>query len=151
MWRDRMEEWAVMWATVLRAGIVGAISDPGNAGLIYLAAGGLVLLGGLLAWFTVRWWKSIRPEHPALAPLEVMGDRSWRKAGSLQRAMALDEVRPEGAPRLEFPEEVPFRDDDQSIDAVADEFIDLRADAVDESVVEEPAAVEADAAVERVD
>ncbi|MFT3854153.1 MAG: hypothetical protein QM733_15630 [Ilumatobacteraceae bacterium] len=55
-------------------------TDPEHERLIWLAVGGLVLLGVLLAIATVIWWRGTKGEHAALAPLEVMGDRSFAEA-----------------------------------------------------------------------
>ena len=71
--------------TVARALLVAVLladdfTDPEHERLIYLAAGGLVLLGVVLAVVTVMWWRGTKGEHAALAPLEVMGDRSFDPA-----------------------------------------------------------------------
>ena len=52
-------------------------TDPEHERLIWLAVGGLLLLGVVLAVVTVVWWRGTKGEHAALAPLEVMGDRSF--------------------------------------------------------------------------
>ena len=68
-----------MLVAALRPGLLAAsdFTDPKHERLIYLAAGGLVLLGVVLTVVTVIWWRGTKGEHAALAPLEVMGDRSW--------------------------------------------------------------------------
>jgi hypothetical protein len=71
----------------------GTFNDPTNARTIYLAAGGLALVGVLLAIATVVWWRSTRAEHPALAPLEVMGTRRWSKSDYAGRQARLASVR----------------------------------------------------------
>jgi hypothetical protein len=60
---------------------------------VLLTSGALVLLGLALLIATVWWWRSTRPEHPVLAPLEVMGDRRWSKAGAAERRRLIDESR----------------------------------------------------------
>jgi hypothetical protein len=122
--RRGVEECAAVWAM--------AFDDVQNARLIYLAAGGLVLLGCMLIWLTVRWWRSTRVEHPVLAPLEVMGERSWRKSGDVQRSMALDAVRPEGADKLVAIPEMEDLQDDAVPMVEVDEFADLRDEPVPE-------------------
>lgn len=74
-------------------------TDTRHATIIYAAAGGLVLLGLVLIAVTVVWWRTSRVEHPVLAPLEVMGDRSWWKATDAERRRLVSAVRPaiEGA------------------------------------------------------
>ena len=82
-----------VWTT---AGLIadGSFDDPENARVIYLAAGGLLLLAVLLGLGTWLWWRSAKVEHPALAPLEVMGTRRWWKGDFTERRRRLDEVRP---------------------------------------------------------
>lgn len=72
----------------------GELSDSEAALRVYLAAGGLVLLGALLLTLTVRWWRSTRPEPPLLAPLEVMGERKWAKAPDPEKQRLLEQYRP---------------------------------------------------------
>jgi hypothetical protein len=60
---------------------------------VLLTSGALVLLGLALLIATVWWWRSTRPEHPVLAPLEVMGDRRWSKADADERRRLMDESR----------------------------------------------------------
>ncbi|MCE9623306.1 MAG: hypothetical protein K8R99_13270 [Actinomycetia bacterium] len=71
--------------------------DPEHARVIYMAAGGLVLVALLVIAGTVWWWRSAAVEHPALAPLEVMGTKSWWKGDHSDRRDWLDSVRPDGA------------------------------------------------------
>ena len=52
----------------------GNFQDPHNARLLYLASGGLLLLGLALGIGTWLWWRSSKVEHPALGPLEVIGE-----------------------------------------------------------------------------
>jgi hypothetical protein len=80
------------------AGLVGGdFSDPTNERIIYLSAAGLVIVGLLLLLGTIVWWRRGRQEHPALAPLEVMGRRAWEKAPEGDRRRRLDHVRLAGA------------------------------------------------------
>jgi hypothetical protein len=78
-----------------RIGVLAAadFTDPEHERLIYLAAGGLVLLGILLTVVTVVWWRGTKGEHAALAPLEVMGDRSWNKLTHVEQTRRLETVR----------------------------------------------------------
>jgi len=86
-------------------GIVGAtFSDPTNERLIYLSAIGLVLVGVALLVGTILWWRRGRPEHPVLAPLEVMSSRSWENASQAERRRRLDTVRVNGV----VPEQPPI-------------------------------------------
>ena len=62
--------------------------------MIYLAAGGLVLLAVLLGVGTWWWWRNAKVEHPALAPLEVMGTRRWVTFDHPDQQRRLESVRP---------------------------------------------------------
>ncbi len=57
----------------------------------------LVLIG--LAMIALAVWlvRSTRSDTVALGPLEVMGDRSWRRGDATRRARALDGARPDGS------------------------------------------------------
>lgn len=60
---------------------------------VTLVAVGMIAIGvalGALTWWT---WRASAPESPVLAPLEVMGDRSWARADDATRKRMLDEVR----------------------------------------------------------
>ena len=84
-----------MLVALSRIGVLAAsdFTDPEHERLIYLAAGGLVLLGVLLTVVTVVWWRGTKGEHAALAPLEVMGDRSWNKLTHVEQTRRLETVR----------------------------------------------------------
>lgn len=89
---------AARYAANSVAGLLGAerFEDPENARTIMLMAGGLLVLAVLVAVGTVWWWRSTKVEHPALAPLEVMGTRSWWKGDYSARRRRLDAARPAG-------------------------------------------------------
>jgi hypothetical protein len=100
-------------------------TDPHNARLVWIASGGLALVGTALLIGTVWWWKNSRVEHPALAPLEMMGVRRFAKAADGEQRRMLDEVRPDGAKplRTHRPDPVDLRSAAESPD---DGFDDLR-------------------------
>ena len=77
--------------------LADSFEDPEHARIIYLAAGGLVLIAVLIIVGTVWWWRSAAVEHPSLGPLEVMGTKSWWKGDHNSRRDALDAVRPDGS------------------------------------------------------
>ena len=106
------------------------LSDANADRIIYLVAAGLVLLGIGLAVATVWWWRSTRPEHPSLGPLEVMGEKRFRRSGDAERRQIIANSRPPGAQPLlaELPAPQPV---DLAVlaGAVPHGFDDLRADA----------------------
>ena len=120
-------------------GIVSAtFSDPTNERLIYMAAAGLVLVGVALLVGTIVWWHRGRQEHPALAPLEVMGSHGWEKAPEGERRRLLNSVRINGEP---VPEAEVMRPDAVDLQAlvrsVPQAFDDLREPGVVAEPVEE--------------
>jgi hypothetical protein len=109
-------------------GVVGSdFSDPTNERLIYLSAAGLVVVGVLLLIGTILWWRRGRQEHPALAPLEVLGSRPWAKASEGDRRRKLDQVRIGGSAVVEDeivrPEPVDLR---ELLRSMPQAFDDLR-------------------------
>lgn len=78
--------------------MVGAeLSESETALRVFLAAGGLILLGILFLVLTIWWWRSTKPESPALGPLEVMSERKWFTAAESERRRLIEQHRPEGA------------------------------------------------------
>lgn len=78
-----------------------AVGDPTRTRTVLAAIAFLVAIGiGLLvlAGWLVR---STRVDPEVLAPLEAMGERSWRKADPVWQRRRLDELRPEGAEPLD--------------------------------------------------
>lgn len=73
--------------------LASGFSDPHNERLILGAVAGLILLGVAMIVVTVVWWRNNRIEHAALAPLEVMGERSWWKGNFAERRRRLDDAR----------------------------------------------------------
>jgi hypothetical protein len=65
---------------------VGVVAEVGIVTLVsvLLIVGGLALFG-LTVWF----WKTSRPEPPALARLEVMSERAYRKSTGVDRLFLL--------------------------------------------------------------
>ncbi|MGA1075221.1 MAG: hypothetical protein ACO307_08830 [Ilumatobacteraceae bacterium] len=111
------------WATL--AATVGD-SDGGRmitSIIALLSALGVALL--VLA----RWvHRRTRPDPALLAPLEVMGDRSWRRADAVWQRRRLDEVRPEGAEPLVRSVAPPSVDEAFERGPAAEGFDDLRID-----------------------
>lgn len=118
------------------------LSDANADRIIYLVAAGLVLLGIALAVVTVWWWRSTRPEHPSLGPLEVMGEKKFRRSSSAERRQIIANSRPPGAQPLIVEPPVPRPVDLAMLAGAAPQgFDDLRIDAPSQGVaVQVPAA-----------
>ena len=69
------------------------LTDSEATRRVFLTVGGLLLLGLAMLIATVWWWRSTRPEHPALGPLEVMSERRWVKADGDSRRSLIDARR----------------------------------------------------------
>ena len=76
--------------------VAGDFNDPTNERLIYLSAVGLAVIGIGLLILTIVWWRRGRQEHPALAPLEVMGARAWVRAPEGERKRRVEQARSSG-------------------------------------------------------
>ncbi len=76
--------------------VAGDFNDPTNERLIYLSAVGLAVIGIGLLILTIVWWRRGRQEHPALAPLEVMGARAWERAPEGERKRRVEQARSSG-------------------------------------------------------
>ena len=111
---------------MMRAAADSLTEQEANRQLAF-AAGGLALLGVLLLIGTIMWWRSTRPESPALAPLEVMSGRRWTQASEAERRRLADEVRPQGGHlATERPDPVPVDLSRAVDDEAPDRFDDLR-------------------------
>ncbi len=65
---------------------MGVVAEVGIVTLVSV----LLILGGLaLFGLTVWFWKTSRPEPPALARLEVMSERAYRKSTGVDRLFLL--------------------------------------------------------------
>ncbi len=73
--------------------LADSFSDAHNERLILLAVAGMIAVGVAMTVATVVWWRNNRIEHAALAPLEVMGERSWWKGSFAERRRRLDDAR----------------------------------------------------------
>lgn len=109
--------------------LAAQFEDPERARVIYMAAAGLVLIALLVIAGTVWWWRSAAVEHPALAPLEVMGTKSWWKGDHGDRRSRLDSVRPDGAEpgdtSLIVPDPVDLLETDRTRPLDFDDLLDL--------------------------
>jgi hypothetical protein len=64
---------------------------------VNLIGGGLVILGIVLLIATLAFWRSAIEDPEVLAPLEIMADRAFARAGQAKRTEMLNEVRTAGA------------------------------------------------------
>jgi hypothetical protein len=80
---------------------VGTVGDPEGTRTITSLIALLVALGLGLVMLAVWLHRATRPDPEVLAPLEVMGNRKWRRADPVWQRRRLDELRPVGAMPLE--------------------------------------------------
>jgi hypothetical protein len=78
-----------------------AVGDPEGTRTIMAIVVLLVVIGIGLIMVAVWFFKITRPDDELLAPLEVMGERKWRRADPVWQRRRLDELRPEGAQPLQ--------------------------------------------------
>lgn len=130
--------------------IVATIGDPDGTRTITAIIALLVAIGLALVLLAVWLFKSTRPDRDLLAPLEVMGERSWRRKDPVWQRRRLDEVRPVGAHPLVSIAAPPELDESFEAGPSATGFDDLRdgdpppassdRTATDASAVDEPPA-----------
>lgn len=112
--------------------VVAAIGDPDGTRTVTSIIALLVAIGIALLLVALWMYRRTRPDPELLAPLEVMGERSWRRGDPVWQRRRLDELRPRGARPL-APSAAP-PDLDEAFDAgpTARGFDDLHhADAPD--------------------
>lgn len=63
-------------------------------GIVRLVSAVLIVGGVALLVLTIWFWRTSRPEPTALAPLEVMSERAYRKSKGVDRQFLLQQVRP---------------------------------------------------------
>lgn len=107
---------------------LASIGDPDGTRTVTSIVVLLIAIGLALILLAVWIHRTTRPDPELLAPLEVMGERSWRRGDPVWQRRRLDEVRPAGAKPL-APSVAP-PDLDASFDAgpSARGFDDLRSD-----------------------
>jgi hypothetical protein len=74
--------------------VAASIGDPDGTRTITAIVALLVVLGIGLTMLAVWLFKTTRPDPELLAPLDVMGERRWRRADPVWQRRRLDEVRP---------------------------------------------------------
>lgn len=75
----------------------GTVTAVAGSFTVDLVGGLLVLLGIVLVWTTVVFWRGSTEDHEVLAPLEVMGDRRFGRLDDSDKLALLNDVRPAGA------------------------------------------------------
>jgi hypothetical protein len=78
-----------------------AVGDPGRTRTVLAAISFLIAIGVGLVVLAGWLLRSTRVDPEVLAPLEVMGERSWRRADPVWQRRRLDEVRPAEAEPLD--------------------------------------------------
>jgi hypothetical protein len=81
--------------------VVGSVGDPEGTRTIASIILLLVALGLALVMLAVWLHRTTRPDPDLLAPLELMGERKWRRADPVWQRRRLDEIRPRGAVPME--------------------------------------------------
>lgn len=108
--------------------LLSTIGDPDGTRTITAIIALLVAIGLALLLLAVWIFRTTRPDPELLAPLEAMGERSWRRGDPVWQRRRLDELRPRGAKPI-APSVAP-PEFDMSFDAgpTASGFDDLRVD-----------------------
>ena len=84
---------------MIRADVSGAPPLLGSTGSTTIVLASLLVVIGIAMICTAVWLvRATRSDSRALGPLEVMGDRSWRRRDADARSRTLDAARPDDAP-----------------------------------------------------
>ncbi|HEX6657569.1 MAG TPA: hypothetical protein VF065_05770 [Ilumatobacter sp.] len=116
--------------TAALALLASSVGDPAGTRTITSIVLLLAVLGIALLMLAIWLFRLTRPDKELLAPLEVMGERKWRRADPVWQRRRLDEVRPTEAQPLQ-PSAAPPDFDEAFFDHVpaASGFADLHDDA----------------------
>ncbi len=109
--------------------LTGSVGDPSRTGTVYAAILFLIALGVGLIIVAIWLYRATRSDPPLLAPLERMGERSWRKADPVWQRRQLDDLRPPGAEPLVVSRPLPSPDAAFDLGPLAPGFDDLQSDA----------------------
>jgi hypothetical protein len=113
--------------------LLATIGDPDGTRTVTSIIALLVALGLTLAMIATWLHRTTRPDPELLAPLEVMGERKWRRADPVAQRRTLDAVRPEAARPLDPSVAPPTFDEAFDAGPSAGGFDDLHADAADDT------------------
>jgi len=72
-----------------------------TVGVVTLISAVLILGGVSLFSLTIWFWRTSRPESTALAPLEIMSERAYKKSWGVDREFLLHRVRSKDSSHLE--------------------------------------------------
>ncbi|TDT16606.1 hypothetical protein BDK89_2198 [Ilumatobacter fluminis] len=108
------------------------IGDPDSTRTVWAIVALLVVMG--LGLVMVAFWlrRSTRPDPEFLGPLELMGERTWRRGDPVWQRRRLDEVRPEGAEPLRRAAAPPRLDESFDAGPSVTGFDDLHDDGQDD-------------------
>ena len=81
--------------------LASSVGDPAGTRTITSIVLLLAVLGIALLMLAIWLFRLTRPDKELLAPLEVMGERKWRRADPVWQRRRLDEVRPDEAQPLQ--------------------------------------------------
>ncbi len=120
---------------------VATVGDPSATRIVYAVVIALAVLGLVLVVLAFWLLRSTKVDLEMLAPLERMGERSWRKRDPATQQRMLDEVRPDGAEPLWRADPAPDRDEEFDEVPISAGFDDLQDDALpgDDAPAEDPA------------
>ncbi len=131
----------------------GGVGDVDGERTVVAIIALLTVLGIALVMLAVWMWRVTRPDPELLAPLELMGERSWRRRDPVSQRRKLDEVRPTDADPLTRPNAPPVLDEAFHAGPQPMGVTDLSQYAVGQPRVAEdgPEVEQAGAAVEEID
>jgi hypothetical protein len=81
--------------------VLASVGDPAGTRTVSALVVLLAALGVALVMVAVWLVRVTRPDPELLAPLEVMGERTWRRSDPVSQRRRIDEVRPAGADPLQ--------------------------------------------------
>lgn len=105
--------------------LIAVVGDPDGTRRITAIIALLVSIGIGLIMLAVWLFRVTRPDPEVLAPLEVMGERAWRRGDPVWQRRRLDEVRPDGAQPLQPSVAPPELDESFDAGPTASGFDDL--------------------------
>lgn len=131
-------------------GVSASVGDPEGTRTVIAIVALLIVLGVGLLMLLIWLFRVTRPDPELLAPLEVMGDRKWRRADPVWQRRRLDAVRPNDAEPLQPTAAPPAFDhafdagstvsgfDDLQDDHVAPQAVETAVETVDDEPSAEP-------------